>query len=185
MRGGEAHRGRSRRQVSVGDDLRQRCPEPLYEQVGASRYLEQATRSRQCEPDPVSGEFQDAPEREGRVAHHAPHGLEAQQQRGPDQRPAEEDASDAQRRHSEPVRALAVLDRGPRQALQVTVVGEKPGWLSNGRPTRRAKVMFALRNRSNRDARLAVPQVEALVTLVQDLMEICSWSNMAKRRPSP
>lgn len=53
----------------------------------------------------------------------------------------------------------------------VKIVGEKPGWLSEGRPTRRAKVMFAMRNRSDRDARLAVSQVETLATLVQDVMQ--------------
>jgi len=66
------------------------------------------------------------------------------------------------------LRAVAAVDD---VMAWVAVVGEKPGWLSNGRPTRRAKVMFAMRNRSNRDARLAVSQVEALVTLVQDVME--------------
>jgi len=48
-------------------------------------------------------------------------------------------------------------------------VGAKPGWMDKNRPTRRAKVMFAMRHRSNRDARLAVSQVEALATLVQDV----------------
>lgn len=66
------------------------------------------------------------------------------------------------------LRAVAAVDD---VMAWVAVVGEKPGWLSNGRPTRRAKVMFAMRNRSKRDARLAVSQVEALVTLVQDVME--------------
>ncbi len=66
------------------------------------------------------------------------------------------------------LRAVAAVDD---VMAWVAVIGEKPGWLSNGRPTRRAKVMFAMRNRSNRDARLAGSQVEALVTLVQDVME--------------
>lgn len=66
------------------------------------------------------------------------------------------------------LRAVAAVDD---VMAWVAVVGEKPGWLSDGRPTRRAKVMFAMRNRSNRDARLAVSQVEALVTLVQDVMD--------------
>jgi hypothetical protein len=49
-------------------------------------------------------------------------------------------------------------------------VGEQPGWVHEGRPTRRAKVMFVMRHRSKRDARLAVSQVEALAALVQDVM---------------
>jgi hypothetical protein len=50
--------------------------------------------------------------------------------------------------------------------------GPKPGWVgSNDRPTRRAKVMYAMRNRSKRDVQLANRQVEALVSLVQDLMD--------------
>lgn len=53
----------------------------------------------------------------------------------------------------------------------VASVGHRPGWLSEGRPTRRAKIMFVMRERSKRDTRLAVAQVEALVTLVQDVMD--------------
>lgn len=49
-------------------------------------------------------------------------------------------------------------------------VGEQPGWVYEGRPTRRAKVMFVMRQRSKRDARLAASQVEALAALVQDVM---------------
>lgn len=49
-------------------------------------------------------------------------------------------------------------------------VGEQSGWVHEGRPTRRAKVMFVMRHRSKRDARLAVSQVEALAALVQDVM---------------
>ena len=45
--------------------------------------------------------------------------------------------------------------------------GARQGWMERNRPTRRAKVMFVMRHRSNRDARLAVSQVEALATLVQ------------------
>ncbi len=66
------------------------------------------------------------------------------------------------------LRAVATVDE---VMAWLTIVGEKSGWLSNGRPTRRAKVMFAMRNRSKRDARLAVSQVEALVTLMQDVTE--------------
>lgn len=66
------------------------------------------------------------------------------------------------------LRAIAAVDD---VMAWVAIVGEKPGWLASGRPTRRAKVMFAMRNRSRRDARLAVSQVEALVTLVQDVTE--------------
>lgn len=66
------------------------------------------------------------------------------------------------------LRAVAAVDD---VMAWVAIVGEKPGWLSDGRPTRRAKVMFAMRNRSKRDASLAVSQVEALVNLVQDVME--------------
>jgi hypothetical protein len=50
-------------------------------------------------------------------------------------------------------------------------VGERPGWMHGGRPTRRAKVMFVMRHRSKRDARLAVSQVEALATLVNDVVD--------------
>lgn len=50
--------------------------------------------------------------------------------------------------------------------------GPKPGWVdSNDRPTRRAKIMYAMRNRSKRDVQLANRQVEALVSLVRDLMD--------------
>lgn len=66
------------------------------------------------------------------------------------------------------LRAVAAVDD---VMAWVAIVGEKPSWLSDGRPTRRAKVMFAMRNRSKRDASLAVSQVEALVNLVQDVME--------------
>lgn len=48
-------------------------------------------------------------------------------------------------------------------------VGEQSGWVHEGRPTRRAKVMFVMRHRSKRDARVAVSQVEALAALVQDV----------------
>lgn len=52
----------------------------------------------------------------------------------------------------------------------IAEVGERPGWVHESRPTRRAKVMFVMRHRSQRDARLAVSQVEALAALVQDVM---------------
>ena len=44
------------------------------------------------------------------------------------------------------------------------------GMLSNGRPTRRAKVMFVMRSRSVRDGKLASAQVEALVGLIQEVV---------------
>lgn len=52
----------------------------------------------------------------------------------------------------------------------VASVGAKPGWIDKGRPTRRAKIMFAMRDRSKRDASLADAQVEALITLVQNVV---------------
>lgn len=46
----------------------------------------------------------------------------------------------------------------------------RPGYTHNGRPTRRARVMFVMRHRPQRDADLAVAQVDALVDLVQGLV---------------
>ena len=37
-------------------------------------------------------------------------------------------------------------------------------------PTRRARVMFVMRNRSSQDARLAVSHVESLTTLLQNVV---------------
>lgn len=48
----------------------------------------------------------------------------------------------------------------------------RKGWLDEkARPTRRAKMIYAMRNRSKRDVALANRQVEGLVGLVQDLMD--------------
>lgn len=53
----------------------------------------------------------------------------------------------------------------------IASVGPKRGWLGeDNRPTRRAKIMFVMRNRSDRDARLAAAQAEALVSLVQEVV---------------
>jgi len=49
----------------------------------------------------------------------------------------------------------------------IAIVGAQPGWMERNRPTRRARVMFVMRHRSNQDARLATSQVECLATLVQ------------------
>ena len=49
--------------------------------------------------------------------------------------------------------------------------GAKQGWIDKDKPTRRAKVTYAMRNRSKRDIALANRQVEALVSLVQGLMD--------------
>lgn len=40
----------------------------------------------------------------------------------------------------------------------------------DGKPTRRAKIMFVMRDRANRDAKLAVAQVDALISLVQEIV---------------
>jgi hypothetical protein len=76
----------------------------------------------------------------------------------------------------QPCRKIECIDRALRIVAPVddvtawiVLVGVKPGWMDKNRPTRRARVMFAMRHRSNRDARLAVSQVEALATLVQDV----------------
>lgn len=52
-------------------------------------------------------------------------------------------------------------------------VGAKAGWLDgrDNRPTRRAKIMFVMRDRSDRDAKLAVSQAEVLIGFVQDLVQ--------------
>ncbi len=50
--------------------------------------------------------------------------------------------------------------------------GPKPGWVDDkGKPTRRAKITYAMRGRSSRDTRLAIEQVDALVSLIQSLMD--------------
>ena len=66
-------------------------------------------------------------------------------------------------------RALRIVAPVDDVTAWIVLVGVKPGWMDKNRPTRRARVMFAMRHRSNRDARLAVSQVEALATLVQDV----------------
>jgi hypothetical protein len=66
-------------------------------------------------------------------------------------------------------RALRIVAPVDDVTAWIVHVSVKPGWMDKNSPTRRAKVMFAMRHRSNRDARLAVSQVEALATLVQDV----------------
>jgi len=66
-------------------------------------------------------------------------------------------------------RALRIVAPVDDVTTWIAQVGVKQGWMDKSRPTRRAKVMFVMRHRSNRDARLAVSQVEALATLVQDV----------------
>jgi len=68
-------------------------------------------------------------------------------------------------------RTLRVVADVDSVTAWVASVGDKPGWIVKGRPTRRAKIMFVMRQRSTRDARLADAQVEALVTLVLDVMD--------------
>ena len=43
--------------------------------------------------------------------------------------------------------------------------------IHDGRPTRRARVMFAMRGRSKRDTALAAAQVESLVILIQKIVD--------------
>lgn len=66
-------------------------------------------------------------------------------------------------------RALRLVAPVDDVTAWIVSVGARQGWMDNNRPTRRAKVMFVMRHRSERDARLAVSQVEALATLVQDV----------------
>lgn len=66
------------------------------------------------------------------------------------------------------LRALA-----PVEAVTTWVAGSgapKAWFDTKGLPTRATKIRYAMRNRSKRDARLAVDQVEALATLVQSLV---------------
>lgn len=69
-------------------------------------------------------------------------------------------------------RTLRVL--APAEDVRAWVIdcGAPKGWLDTktGAVTRATKIRYAMRNRSKRDARLAVDQVEALVTLVQRLV---------------
>lgn len=61
------------------------------------------------------------------------------------------------------LRAIAAVED---VAAWIAQVGPKSGWIDDkNRPTRRAKIMFVMRHRSERDAKLAVAQVEALATL--------------------
>jgi len=49
--------------------------------------------------------------------------------------------------------------------------GPKPGWVDDkGKPTRRAKITYAMRGCSSRDTGLAIEQVDALAGLIQSLM---------------
>lgn len=67
---------------------------------------------------------------------------------------------------------LRVLAPNEAVTTWITEVGPKTGWVNvkTGAPTRRAKIMYAMRNRSARDARLAAEQVNALATMVQSLI---------------
>lgn len=69
-------------------------------------------------------------------------------------------------------RTLRVLSRAEDVAAWIAEQGgPKPGWADDkARPTRRAKIMYAMRNRSKRDTDLAVGQVEALAKLLQELV---------------
>jgi hypothetical protein len=50
----------------------------------------------------------------------------------------------------------------------LNTIPSKQGYLVDGKPTRCAKIMFVMRNRAARDAKLAAAQVDALVILVQE-----------------
>lgn len=67
-------------------------------------------------------------------------------------------------------RALRVAAPPTDVLTWLTTIPPKQGYLNDGKPTRRAKIMFVMRNRADRDARLAVAQVEALVSLVQEIV---------------
>lgn len=69
-------------------------------------------------------------------------------------------------------RTLRVLAPVEAVTAWVTEAGQPKGWLDTktGVPTRASRIRYAMRNRSKRDARLAVDQVEALATLVQGLV---------------
>jgi hypothetical protein len=64
-------------------------------------------------------------------------------------------------------RALRVAAPPDDVLAWLATVPAKHGCLVDGRPTRRAKIMFVMRNRADRDAKLAVAQVDALVSLIQ------------------
>ena len=51
----------------------------------------------------------------------------------------------------------------------LNTIPSKQGYLHDGEPTRRAKIMFVMRNRAARDAKLAAAQVDALIILVQEV----------------
>jgi Predicted pPIWI-associating nuclease len=55
-------------------------------------------------------------------------------------------------------------------AYLATMPASKEYLAESGQPTRRAKIMFVMRDRANRDARLAAAQVESLSNLVQEVV---------------
>jgi Predicted pPIWI-associating nuclease len=67
-------------------------------------------------------------------------------------------------------RALRVAASPGEVATWLTSIPAKKGYMDGGSPTRRAKIMFIMRNRADRDTRLAIAQVDALVSLIQEVV---------------
>lgn len=66
-------------------------------------------------------------------------------------------------------RALRIAAPPADVVVWLNTIPSKQGYLHDGKPTRRAKIMFVMRNRAARDAKLAAAQVDALVILVQEV----------------
>ncbi len=73
--------------------------------------------------------------------------------------------------------AVECIDRALRVAAPTADVlvwlegiPSKSDYLHDGRPTRKARVMFVMRNRARRDTALAVAQIDALGKLIQEVM---------------
>jgi len=69
-------------------------------------------------------------------------------------------------------RALRLAAPPHDVSMWLATVPPKQGYLHEGKPTRRAKIMFLMRNRAGRDGQLAAAQVEALVVLVNNLQSV-------------
>jgi hypothetical protein len=70
------------------------------------------------------------------------------------------------------------IDRALRVAAPLNDVSDwlltipnRPEYRANGKPTRRAKVMYVMRDRADRDAKLAATQVDTLAGLVQEVVQ--------------
>ena len=66
-------------------------------------------------------------------------------------------------------RALRIAAPPADVVAWLSTIPSKQGYLVDGEPTRPAKIMFVMRNRTARDAKLAAAQVDALVILVQEV----------------